>query len=308
MPGGSELGGTRSYASSWRARAPASPPALPAAESGDPSPATPRLQPHAPRHRSPPPQRAPHPREFDDAELCPPTQLNAYVLRLRPAASSPLAGTATPTNRPLPLLDVMAAVSAEVEITLHRTTYERAAPRAGRARLRWVRRKRAPDSAQTPSSSDPAAQPEPGETLALTRMRVCPVVSSRAAWLVYRLGPVRGTTEPPAASSGASRAWSLVLLLGACALAFMAVAGLSPRPAGGELAQAGEAVIGVSGETVPGKLPRSHMVPATLRLGFTSKAPSAPTTPELTTIRLEISHHLALWTAKSSMRARGQVS
>jgi hypothetical protein len=63
------------------------------------------------------------------------------------------------------------------------------------------------------------------------------------------------------------------------------------------LAQAGEAVIGVSGETVPGKLPRSQMVPATLRLGFTSKAPSTPTTPELTSIRLEISRNLALQTA-----------
>jgi len=106
---------------------------------------------------------------------------------------------------------------------------------------------------------------------------------------VYRPGPVRDTTEPRAASSGAARTWPLVLLLGACALAFMAVAGLSPRPAGGELAQAGEAVIGVSGETVPGKLPRSRMVPAALRLGFTSEAPSTPTTPELTAIRLEVS-------------------
>ena len=77
----------------------------------------------------------------------------------------------------------------------------------------------------------------------------------------------------------------------------MAVAGLSPRPAGGELAQAGEAVIGVSGETVPSKLPRSWMVPVTLRLGFTSEAPSTPTTPELTAIRLEVSRNLAFHTA-----------
>jgi hypothetical protein len=83
-------------------------------------------------------------------------------------------------------------------------------------------------------------------------------------------------------------------VLGACALAFMAVAGFSPRPADGELAQA---VIGVSGETVPVKLPRSHMVPATLRLGFTSRATSTPTTPELTAIRLEISRDLAFQTA-----------
>jgi hypothetical protein len=89
----------------------------------------------------------------------------------------------------------------------------------------------------------------------------------------------------------------LVLLLGAFVLALMAVAGVSPRPAGGELAQAGEAVIGASGETVPGKLPRSRMVPATLRLGFTSEAPSTPTTPELTAIRLEVSRNLAFHTA-----------
>jgi hypothetical protein len=86
----------------------------------------------------------------------------------------------------------------------------------------------------------------------------------------------------------------LVLLLGALALALMAIAA---RPAGGDLAQAGEAVIGVSGETVPGKLPRSRMVPATLRLGFTSEAPSTPTTPELTAIRLEVSRNLAFHTA-----------
>jgi hypothetical protein len=108
---------------------------------------------------------------------------------------------------------------------------------------------------------------------------------------------VRDTTEPPVVSSGASRAWPLVLLLGVFALALMAVAGLSPRPAGGELAQAGEAVIGVSGETVPSKLPRSRTVPATLRLGFTSETPSTPTTPELTAIRLEVSRNLAFQTA-----------
>lgn len=39
------------------------------------------------------------------------------------------------------------------------------------------------------------------------------------------------------------------------------------------------------------------MIPATLRLGFTSAAPSTPTTPELTAIRLEISRNLAFHTA-----------
>ncbi len=88
-----------------------------------------------------------------------------------------------------------------------------------------------------------------------------------------------------------------MVLLGAFALASMAVAGLWPHPAGGAIAQTGGAVIGVSGETVPSKLPRSHLAAATLRLGFTSKALSAPTTPELTAIRFEISRNLSFQTA-----------
>jgi hypothetical protein len=88
----------------------------------------------------------------------------------------------------------------------------------------------------------------------------------------------------------------LVLLLGTVALAF-AVAGLSPRAAGAQEAQAGEALIGVSGEIAPGKLPRSRKVPATLRVGFTSAAPSMPTTPELTAIRFDVSRYLAFQTA-----------
>jgi hypothetical protein len=108
---------------------------------------------------------------------------------------------------------------------------------------------------------------------------------------------MKGRTESLTVSSGESRAGPLVLLLGALALTSMAVAGFLPRPAGGEATQTGEAVIGVSGETFPDKLPRSRMVPATLRLGFTSEAPNAPTTPELTAIRLEVSRNLAFQTA-----------
>ncbi len=110
-------------------------------------------------------------------------------------------------------------------------------------------------------------------------------------------GPVRATTEPHAVSSGGSRTGLLVLLLGALAFALMAAAGASPPSAGGDLAQTGEVVIGVSGETVPDKLPRSRMAPATLRLGFTSETPSTPTTPELTAITLELSRSLAFQTA-----------
>ena len=67
----------RNYANSWPTRAPASPPAPPTAGSGDPSPTTPRLQPHAPRHRSPPPQHAPHPK-IQQSTVMTPNQLNAY--------------------------------------------------------------------------------------------------------------------------------------------------------------------------------------------------------------------------------------
>lgn len=114
---------------------------------------------------------------------------------------------------------------------------------------------------------------------------------------VHRAGAVRSTTEFPAVSSGGSRIGTLVLLLGTLALALVAAADVSPASAGGDAAQTGEVVIGVSGETVPGRLPRSRMVPATLRLGFTSETPSAPTTPELTAIRLEVSRNLAFQTA-----------
>jgi hypothetical protein len=114
---------------------------------------------------------------------------------------------------------------------------------------------------------------------------------------VYRPGPVGDTTEPPAVSSGGSHTRPLVLLLGAFALALTSVAGLSPHRAGGDTPRTVEAVISVSAETVPGKLPSSQMVPVKLRLGFTSAAPGMPTTPELTAIRLEVSRNLAFQTA-----------
>jgi hypothetical protein len=108
---------------------------------------------------------------------------------------------------------------------------------------------------------------------------------------------MRGTIEPHAVSSGGSRTGLSALLLGALALALMTAAGASPSSAGGDSAQTGEVVIGVSGETIPGKLPRSRMAPVTLRLGFTSETPNTPTTPELTAIRLEVSHNIAFQTA-----------
>ena len=87
---------------------------------------------------------------------------------------------------------------------------------------------------------------------------------------------------------------TVVAALGA--FASMAAVGVFPTPAGGDLAPSSEVVVGASGETVPRKLPRARMVPATLRLGFTSERPGAPRTPELTAIRLEVSRNLALQT------------
>lgn len=110
--------------------------------------------------------------------------------------------------------------------------------------------------------------------------------------------PHRPTTpgvalDPHAASSRRPHIGLLGLLLGALALAFMTAAGASPPSADGDLAPAGEVVIGAFGETAPSKLPRSRVAPATLRLGFTSEIPSTPITPELTEIRLEVSSNIA---------------
>jgi len=90
---------------------------------------------------------------------------------------------------------------------------------------------------------------------------------------------------------------SLPVLLGALALVLIAVVGILPASASGDVAQADELIVGVSGETVPSRLPRWHMVPAMLRLGFTSAAVGTPATPELTAIRLGLSRNLALQTA-----------
>ena len=107
----------------------------------------------------------------------------------------------------------------------------------------------------------------------------------------------KGTPARPAVSSGGSRIGLWVVFLSALALASVAVADVSSASAGGDATQTGEAVIGVSGETAPQKLPRSHTVPVTLRVGFTSESPSTPTTPELTAIRVQVSHNLAFQTA-----------
>ena len=113
---------------------------------------------------------------------------------------------------------------------------------------------------------------------------------------MYRMGLVRDTIEPHSVSFGGSRTGLLVVLLSALALVLTIVTYAFPTYAGGDLAQTGEVAIGVSGETVPGKLPRSHMTPVTLRVGFTSGTPSTPTTPELTAIRLEVSRDITFQT------------
>lgn len=102
--------------------------------------------------------------------------------------------------------------------------------------------------------------------------------------------------QPHGHRAGGSHIGQLVLLLCALALAFVAVANVSSAFPG-DAVQTDEAVIGLSGETVPSRLPRSRMVPTTLRLGFTSETPATPTTPELTAIRFEISRNLTFQTA-----------
>jgi hypothetical protein len=61
-------------------------------------------------------------------------------------------------------------------------------------------------------------------------------------------------------------------------------------------APTGETVIGISGETAPARMPRSQVVPTTLRLGFTSRLINQATTPELTRIAIEISRDVRFQT------------
>jgi hypothetical protein len=86
-------------------------------------------------------------------------------------------------------------------------------------------------------------------------------------------------------------------LLLALTLASAAVVAFSPGPAGAEANEAGETVIGAAGETSPVRLPRSHTVPARLKLGFTSATVGTATTPELTAIRIELARSVELQTA-----------
>lgn len=79
--------------------------------------------------------------------------------------------------------------------------------------------------------------------------------------------------------------------------ASIVLVGLSPRAGWGAIESTSKPVITVSAETIPVRLPRSRMAPATLRLGFTSAISNAPSTPELTAIRLELSRDLELRTA-----------
>ena len=107
---------------------------------------------------------------------------------------------------------------------------------------------------------------------------------------------VRGSRKP---SSRAARGRPLGLLSCASALAAIAATGVLPRAAPGYVTSPtrAEPVVGVSGDTSPGKLPRSRAAPATLRLGFTSAAPGTTSTPELSEIRFEVSRDVVFQTA-----------
>jgi hypothetical protein len=89
----------------------------------------------------------------------------------------------------------------------------------------------------------------------------------------------------------------LALLLGSLALASVAVADFSPASAGGDGVQADEGLLGVSGAIFPRKLPRTRMVPAGLRLGFTSATANTTAIPELASIQLKVYRNLAFQTA-----------
>lgn len=94
-----------------------------------------------------------------------------------------------------------------------------------------------------------------------------------------------------------SRGWPWLVALAAFASVLIGVVGLWPRVADGEPAPAGGAVVSVSAEALPGRLPRSRMVPASLRVGFSSASPGTSVPPELTAIGIEVSRDLSLQTA-----------
>ncbi len=79
-PADQSLAAARSCASSWPARAPASPPASRADGCGDPSPAALRPPSRVQRRRSPPPLRAPH-AGIRRSWVMSPRGLNGYIMR-----------------------------------------------------------------------------------------------------------------------------------------------------------------------------------------------------------------------------------
>jgi hypothetical protein len=75
-------------------------------------------------------------------------------------------------------------------------------------------------------------------------------------------------------------------------LALLAAALIWPGPTIGDVSRSGELSMSASAETTPIRLPRSKPAPASLRLGFTSKALNSPAIPELTGLVFEISRNL----------------
>ncbi len=95
-----------------------------------------------------------------------------------------------------------------------------------------------------------------------------------------------------------SRARPLVAPVVPLALTLITFAGVLSVSANSDVGPAGgEAVIGVSGEVAPARLPRSRKVPVALRLGFTSATPGTPTAPEITAVRMQVSRSIAFHTA-----------
>lgn len=69
------------------------------------------------------------------------------------------------------------------------------------------------------------------------------------------------------------------------------------QPPTADETSSGEVELGMSGEIIPSKLPRSRPAPVSLRIGFISEEPSTHTAPELTRIALEIFRNVTFQTA-----------
>jgi hypothetical protein len=79
-------------------------------------------------------------------------------------------------------------------------------------------------------------------------------------------------------------------------LALFVVAAILPDVATGETGLVGEPALSASGLVIPSRLPNFHRIPVTLQLRFRFEGSDHGTTPELTSIALDVSRNVALQT------------